>query len=158
MTETDGDSAPRGYSWPALTPTHGAHSPEIRDPVAKEFVTDLLAMATAEDSDLPYLSRPAFKWSIATWAKAEAQVLLIEQWLDEHGWIDDKGEVRPAAQYLERVARRAERARTRLGLDPLSRARLQVDVGLSVSMKANLDRLQQDGARHLLRFEVTDAD
>jgi hypothetical protein len=159
MTDPENDKTPatNGYTWAQIAPTHGAHSPEIRDPVAAQVLAELHEIATAEGSAFGYLIAPAFRYELNDLAMAEAQKRLIQAWLAEFGWIND-GEVRAAAHYLEKVARRAERLRTRLGLTPLSRAQLQVDVGLSATLEAGLDQIRADGARFVPDDVVVDVD
>jgi hypothetical protein len=70
--------------------------------------------------------------------------ILLEEFLAELGPVDEDGKVRPAADLLERVARRAERMRARLGLDPLSRASLAKDLAVARSGH-DLERLKALG-------------
>ena len=138
----------RGYTWPQFEPSHGAHAPARIAPLAGGYESTLLRLANTTPA-FSYLLEPMYRPAIRAWAWAEARVLLLEAWLDEHdGPIADDGKVRGAAELLERVSRRAIRERSRLGLDPLSRARLQVDVGMAGSLAANLDRLRESGAAY----------
>lgn len=153
---------PRDYSWPALQPTHGAHSPTVITPIAEALVDNLMQLVASEHSAFSYLAvEPVYQPAIRAWAWAEARVLLLERWLDENGGpIDDDGKIRPAALLLEHVSRRAIRERTRLGLDPKSRMSMAVDIGMAGSLQANLERLHQIGSQYLPTFrpQRSDAD
>ncbi len=112
-----------------LTMTHGAWSPRRVDPLATELVEQM--------ADLDYLvSDPSYRPALWAWARVQ----LISEWLDEHGPLDDDGTPRPALDALHRFERLAADARSRLGLDPLSRARLGRDV---TAAKFDLARLWQ---------------
>lgn len=129
----------RNYSWPPaaegneLALRHGAYSPRKSEPLAIELVERVLA-----DPDVSYLQAPSYAAALWAWARAEAQVQLLGEYLLKlgedldpdkgGGLVDDKGEPRPALLALERAERRAVKARERLGLDPLSRAKLGKDV------------------------------
>lgn len=113
----------RGYRWPPFQPghtaalRHGADSERTFGPVAERLADELVVTA-------PWCARPAFAASVRAWARAEAKVELVGQYLDVHGLLDDGGEPRPAASYLLRLEARADNARARLGLDPTSFAGL----------------------------------
>lgn len=124
----------RGYSWPQATPgntlavKHGAWSPRKVDPIARELVAAIAPTVTWwQACDGP---------AIWAWAQTEARCQLIAEWLADRGGdapdIDDIEEtVRPAADLLTRLTARCESMRSKLGLDPLSRARLGRDVAAS---------------------------
>jgi hypothetical protein len=124
-----------------LSMRHGAWSPRRVNPLASEMVEVVLQMAAADGSTVAYLADPTYQPALIAWGRAEAQQDLIEQYLEERGPIDEDGGVRPAADLLERVARRAERMRSRLGLDPMSRATLARDLAMAQSGH-ELDRLK----------------
>jgi len=109
-----------------LSVQHGVYSPRKVDPLAEEIVSAVLA-----DPMLIYLEgyRPAL-WA---WARAEAQVQLLTEYLAKRADSDglpDLDDARTVSAYreLHRAESRAESGRKRLGLDPLSRARLGKDV------------------------------
>lgn len=112
-----------------LSMRHGAYSPRRVDPLAVEMVAlveadPAIAWLTAADA-------PAL-WA---WARAEAQVQLLTEYLEQAGVASgdgvgdlEKDDVRAAYLLLHRAEARASMSRRRLGLDPLSRARLGRDV------------------------------
>ena len=100
---------------------HGAFSDRVTDPVAKELVGVVLAQVS-------YLGDPSYEPAVWAWARAEARVLVLAKWLDENGTLDENGVPRPALSALKDFERLASTARSRLGLDPLSRAQLGRDV------------------------------
>jgi hypothetical protein len=119
---------------------HGAYSPRRVDPLAAELVERLAG-------DVDYLrSEPAFAAAVWGWARAEARVQLVSEYVDEHGLLDPKGKPRAAADLLVRLERLASEARSRLGLDPLSRARLGRDVSAGAFDLARLWMEQDEAA------------
>lgn len=69
----------------------------------------------------------AYPEALAAWSDAEARVALLRKHLDEHGMIDDDGEMRAnLLRELDRFENRAAKARTVLGLDPRSEAELSL--------------------------------
>lgn len=143
----------RGYSWAPFQPghelsmSHGAYSERRVGPLAQEILDGLLALATTAESSVPWLAEPSYRPALAAWSRAEARVQLLEAWLAEHGGdVDEEGEVRGAAAFLARCEARAESLRSKLGLDPLSRARLGRDVAVAgrVDLAQVLARLDED--------------
>jgi terminase small subunit-like protein len=114
---------------------HGAYSPRRVDPLAAEVVEQALA-------DVDWL-QPCDRPAVWAWARSEARVQLLGEWLAEQGGdVDDDGSVRPAAELLNRLEARAESLRSKLGLDPLSRARLGRDVAAT---RVDLEALRAEG-------------
>ena len=134
-----------------LSVTHGAYSPRIVDPIAKDLVDMML-----EDSTLDYLKKPAFRPALWAWARAEAQAQLMTEYLSKAAEATGDGvgdlnaeHVRSGYLLLHRAEARADRSRARLGLDPLSRARLGKDVAAGAVDAAivmmQLHELQESG-------------
>jgi hypothetical protein len=117
---------------------HGAYSPRRVDPLARELVDQALA-----DEALAYLRAPRWRAGVWAWARAEARVQLLTEWLADHReGVDELGTVAPVLGALLRWEVRASNARTWLGLDPLSAARLGRDVtATSVDMARLLSGL-----------------
>jgi len=141
-----GESA-RGYAWPPFAAgntagqRHGATGARLWRPLAASL-TDELASAA------PWTTRPAYAAQVAAWARVEAQLSLVSEWLDEVGLLDDEGKPRPATSLADRLEVRAARLREALGLTPQSLGRLLLVV-------AAVDRAQggQADALELLLAE-----
>lgn len=103
-----------------LSLQHGAHSPRIVDPIALQWVEVAREQA-------PYLRDPSYEPALLAWARFEAKCDLLHAWIDEHGMFDDNGNPVPAAKILDRYEGRAASLRATLGMDPVSRAKLQKD-------------------------------
>ena len=140
-----------GVVWPREKPfepgnelsmTHGAYSPRRTEPLATELVDHVLDLADA-DAGMGYLRAPVHRMALWAWARAEAQVQLLTEYLADQagesgvGDLDDDG-IRGAYLLLHRAETRATTGRTRLGLDPLSRARLGKDVAQGASANADV--------------------
>jgi hypothetical protein len=110
---------------------HGAGSPRVVDPLAAELVADALTA-------VPDLERPEYRATVEAWAREEARCRLLSAWLNQHGLMDDEGRLRPAEQALHRAETRATNLRSRLGLDPLSTARLGRDKAQARAMSMAL--------------------
>ena len=100
---------------------HGSYSPRIVDPLAHELVERVLA-------EVAYLAEPSYATAVWAWARAEARIALLVEYVEREGVLDRKGNPRPALAALTEQERLATLHRQRLGLDPLSRARLGRDV------------------------------
>lgn len=150
----------RGYSWEpfaaghTLTLRHGAFSPRTIDPLAAELIEGTIAEGG-------YLAEPDYRPAVEAWARAEARCILIDAWLQERGLLDAKGRPHPAAEYALRLERLAAEHRSRLGLDPRSRAALGKDVSstgvdLARLMAASAERDGGDEAGDEQREETPD--
>ncbi|HEX3542784.1 MAG TPA: hypothetical protein VHT75_20315 [Acidimicrobiales bacterium] len=135
----------RGYSWPPFEVgntarlRHGADSERIVRPLA-----DRLAAAIVIEA--PWLSRPAFAAALAAWSRAEARVLLVSDWLDEHGLLDSEGRPFPAATFADKLEARAGNARAQLGLDPQSFAKLMATIAGIPGAANEIEALRREGA------------
>jgi hypothetical protein len=147
----------RGYSWPpfekghTLSLRHGAWSARHVQPVATEILQSVL-----DDPQCEYLRQPRFAAELEAWATAEARVRLLESYIeklagesgDGVGDLADEA-TRAAWQLLHRCETRAQSGRDRLGLSPLSSARIGRDkaaAGIDVAMiMAQLHKLEQAG-------------
>lgn len=123
--------APQVEKGNTLSHKHGAFSPRTIDPVAHD-------LATLVREQVTYLNDPSYDAAVRAWARAEAQVLVLTEFIDKHGTLDDNVVPRPALSALKDFENRAARERTRLGLDPLSRAQLGRDV---MAQQVDLARL-----------------
>lgn len=109
-----------------LAVTHGAWSVRKLQPAAAKLLEGLRL-----DDQVAYLRQPAYGPALAAWAQAEARVMLIEVWVDampmQAQTESKQGQTSPL-ELLRKWEATASTHRARLGLDPLSRARLGRDV------------------------------
>jgi hypothetical protein len=114
----------RGYSWPPfekgnqLPVTHGAYAPRKVDPLAQSIIEEALV------AEVAYLKDPSYAPAVWAWARAEASVQLLSEYIAEHGPLDGRGRPRAALDALRRFEGLAAQHRERLGLDPFSRVKL----------------------------------
>jgi hypothetical protein len=157
LTDSDraGQGSARGYSWPpfgagnTVAEVHGARSERRIVPLADRIARELLE----RESTPPYLREPEFAPSVAAWSRAEAVVALLWDFLAERDIVAAMSEVSgedettettgkgrserhmkakritSALSELHRAETRAATLRGRLGLDPMSRAKLAADLG-----------------------------
>jgi len=109
-----------------LAVTHGAYSATRVDPIARRYIDEL-----AQDDGLAYLQAPRFHAALWAWASAMAKVDLLTAWVDsmpiEQAADSDKGQT-SALELLRKWMATAQTQAARLGLDPLSAARLGKDI------------------------------
>lgn len=109
-----------------LAVTHGAYSPARVDPIAQELIAGLWS-----DPTLEYLQAPRFARSVHQWAIAQAKVDLLSDWVDgmdiQQAADSDRGKTSPL-ELLRKWMTTAQGYAQRLGLDPLSAARLGKDI------------------------------
>jgi hypothetical protein len=130
---------------------HGAYSDRRLAPVVEQVLADVL-----DDPACEYLKAPRFSAELRSWAVNEARCRLLESYLaklaaesgDELGDpTSERG--RSAWALLHRSETRAQSGRDRLGLSPLSSARIGRDkaaAGIDVAMiMAQLHKLEQAG-------------
>jgi hypothetical protein len=105
---------------------HGIWSPATVNPVAEQLIGELLA-----DPTLDYLAAPRFARSVHQWAIAQAKVDLLSTWVDgmtiQQAADSDRGKTSPL-ELLRKWMTTAQGYAQRLGLDPLSAARLGKDI------------------------------
>lgn len=109
-----------------LSMKHGAGSPRKRDPIAQALATELLL-----DESVAYLKAPRFAAAVQAWAVAEAKCALISNWVDSmpiEVAAESKQGQTSALELLRKWETTAQTHRTRLGLDPVSAAKLGKDV------------------------------
>jgi hypothetical protein len=107
---------------------HGGFSGRTIEPLAEQLASALLKARRD-------LTDHAF--AVAAWAQAETRAALLRLEIDRRGIVDEAGEPRESLlKWLHGAERRAAEERRNLGLDPSSRARLERDTGLGVSIAA----------------------
>lgn len=130
---------------------HYAYSPRKVDPLASELVAGML-----DDPGAPHLRHPSYRPALWAWGRAEAQCQLLTEYLSRLGETagDGVGDLeveatRSAYLLLHRAEARANTLRSRLGLDPLSRARLGRDTAAgqldAARLMAEMERRERDG-------------
>jgi hypothetical protein len=111
------------------------------------MVAALMELADVPGSPVAYLSDPSYEMAIAAWARVEAGLERLEAWFVDREYLDGDDEPRAATRLLDRFRTRAESLRARLGLDPLSRARLGRDIAagqVDVARLLSMDELEDD--------------
>jgi len=121
--------------------THGAFAARVVIPDADELVELLYR-------EVPHLRDEDFL-AVRDYSICQVQAWRLASWLDEHGAFDSRNRPRPALDVLRRWLDRAERARGRLGLDPVSRAALNVDQSLVMARVRELESSELDEGRRL---------
>jgi hypothetical protein len=110
----------------SLAVTHGASSPARVDPIAQRYVDELLT-----DEGTRYLQAPRFQSALWHWAQAQAKVQLLTEWVDgmtlQQAADSARGQTSPL-ELLRKWMATSQTWAARLGLDPLSAARLGKDV------------------------------
>lgn len=128
--------------------THGGYVAALVTPRARE-----IAAALAETLPQYLLSDPAYAPAVEAYSLVLARIERVSAWLEAQAGdgipeIDGDGRVRGAMDLLLRLERQAADHRSRLGLDPLSRARLGRDVAsqqesLAQAMSAWADKQKE---------------
>jgi hypothetical protein len=141
----------RAYSWPPFAVGnraalhHGAFSPRVFEPLARELAAGLLA------------ARPALEpygFAVAAWAEAEARAALLREHLASRGMFDEHGGVRDGPlRWLVQFEKRAEAGRRRLGLDPRSHAELLRERAEATRSVEDLGAVRQRGREALRSAE-----
>lgn len=114
----------RGYRWPTATPgntialKHGA--------LSRYAIAEADELADVIAGHAPHLAESDWP-GVRDYAIAQVRAWRLAAWIELHGELDDAGNPRPALKPLREWLGRAEKARARLGLDPMSRAALAVD-------------------------------
>jgi len=127
-----------------LSLKHGVDSSRRVDPIANRFIEEL---RLSEDQHMQYLAQPRFTAAVWAWAQAEAKVQLVSDWVDgmEISEAAESGRGQTSAlELLRKWQATAQTQRARLGLDPLSAARLGKDVaqGNQADAAGELTRLR----------------
>src|SRR3954451_22194327 len=89
-----GDTRPDFAEGNVVSLKHGAWSARKRQPVEE-------AMVDWAQQSYAWLAEPRYAASVAAWARAEAMVLLLAAYVDEHGPIGDDDRVLPAVPQLD---------------------------------------------------------
>lgn len=118
----------RGYSWAPFVAEnfaakkHGAYSSRVITPLTAEIANAVCAAR-------PDLQKPEMQPAVLAYARTEAQLEVLTAFVDLNGSIDENtGEPTSAEKYRLRIDTQAYKHRERLGLDPLSKAKLSKDI------------------------------
>jgi hypothetical protein len=120
---------------------HGAWSERRVDPLAAELAAALL-------EDRPELA--AYPESVRAWSRAEARVVLFEDFHARVGFLTGDGEVRGGGRVREYEVLAAN-LRARLGLDPVSDVQLQKARAEAVHLVVDLGSIRERGRQALER-------
>lgn len=126
----------------SLAVTHGASSPARVDPLAQQYIAEIL-----EDEGTQYLQAARFQSALWHWAQAQARVQLLTEYVDsmtmDAATRSDRGQTSPL-ELLRKWMATAQTWASRLGLDPLSAARLGKDLaqGKQADAAGELTRLR----------------
>jgi hypothetical protein len=104
----------------------GAWSQRAIGPVAEALVEAVL-----DDEGLDYLHQLRFRPALVAWAAAEARVAVLERWMSEMSMAERLRSSKGSTSFEEQLRKLDVNAlthRARLGLDPLSAAKLGKDV------------------------------
>lgn len=135
---------------------HGANSERFIAPRARQFALSLL-----EDAQVPdHVRSPMFRWQVAAWSRAAAVASLLYDWvcsLDPEQMTRPRlaGTRSPFDQWKAAEAHES-RERSKLGLDPVSYAKLARD--LALASKASEDALERMAAAGREIWERRDAE
>lgn len=157
---------------------HGAHSA----PRVAALAAEIEQGARADPAWPAYLDDAGYASAVTSWARAEAIVSLLWEWLAERdptealtstldsttvtdgdgaGSSTSRTRTKRVASALDQLARweaAASRQRQRLGLDPLSRARLGRDVAQTVDLASHLSALRENADRPAAGPEIAAVD
>ncbi|MDQ3661720.1 MAG: hypothetical protein M3454_11810 [Actinomycetota bacterium] len=131
-----GTRPPRNYSWPPFEEgnlaglRHGAYSERLVGADTEVILEQALA-------SVPWLAEPQYAASVRSWARSEAVVSRLADWLATVGVLDGDGNPRPALAALAQFERQAAERRSALGLDPSSRARIERDLSSSAQSRVS---------------------
>jgi len=117
--------------------THGAWSPRLYEPIGEELYREYVA-------GHPQLED--YAEALAALCRIEARVLLLDKHLAESGLVDKRGKFRdrPLALYRS-LEGQAMALRGRLGLDPMSQAKLAVDRAQAAATASALPSVRDAG-------------
>ena len=109
-----------------LAVTHGTYSPARVDPIAHQYIAEICA-----DPSTAYLKQARYSAALWSWASAQAKVQLLSEWVEDMTLAESTDSARGQTSPLELLRKWMATSQTwaaRLGLDPLSAARLGKDV------------------------------
>jgi hypothetical protein len=131
------------------TLAHGANSERLVIPDAEQLADEVFEL----NRHLADRDRPA----VLDYAIAQIRAWRFAHYLERVGDFDSKGRIRPAVEQLRKWLQRAETARARLGLDPVSYASLNLDRAETARIATQLAETDlQEGRRLRVAAERRD--
>ncbi len=100
------------------------------------------------------MTDPSYVSVLQAWARAEARIQLLERWFADKGLLQEDGTPRPGVDLLLRCESQASKLRSRLGLDPVSRAALQKDLADAGRSRVDMSQALSEGRRLRLAAEA----
>lgn len=118
--------------------THGAFAVRTTDPASQALADHLWSVLEGEpQAILRQADRPALE-SVAVLIRQRQR---LAEWLEEHGPVDERGQVRPAVEALIKLSRALLEHANALGMTPAARAKLGLDVARTASIADEFARL-----------------
>lgn len=129
----------------------GAWSPRLIAETVEELRPDLQSIVDAA----PWIAA-LDRHALEDYLLDRARLARLESWLAEKGERDDKGNLRERdLREVSTLRRRCMDHRARLGLDPLSRVRLERDVAVGAAYQEHaIDALKAEGRRVVESREI----
>jgi hypothetical protein len=157
----EGKGPARGYSWPPFEPgntkslVHGAYSERVVAPRAEALMTSVL-----EDAESPdHVRTPMFRFTLAAWCRAETVAGVLYEHImslsTEEMMTPRLAGTRSPVDLWKAADAHAANLRSKLGLDPVSYARIAKDLGIaSKASEDALGRLAETGKSIVERREA----
>lgn len=129
--------------------THGLAATVTLAPQAQAIreVLETQAPVRAHDGSLPIHDEAIVMQAARVMARAQS----ASDYVDEHGFLDANGELRPVVPELTKVERQLTELLDRLGMTPTSRARLGLNLARTVDVAQALSEKDPSKREALLR-------
>lgn len=127
----------------------GAKLPENLPPEAEELRQLLRENSPVRGSDGD--AHPADEAYIFNAARFWAKVNRANDWLEEHGWFGEDGQLRPVVAELRKHEDQLAKYLDQLGMTPTSRARLGLDLARTADLATAMSEPDAEKRRELLR-------
>lgn len=126
----------------------GAKLPENLPPEAEALRQVIRAAVPVRGPDGE--AHPADEAYIAHAARFWAKVNRANDWLDEHGWFGEDGELRPVVAELRKHEDQLAKYLDQLGMTPTSRARLGLDLARTADLATAMSEPDPEKRKALL--------
>lgn len=111
--------------------THGVYRIKVGQPETQELAGKLMAVLEGDDASI---IKPADAAACSILAVLLRRLQAADQYLDENGLVDAKGQVRPIMPVVVSMSNTVLKYLESLGATPQSRARLGVNTGRALSL------------------------